>query len=100
MSEQLLISGIQAKDEIYETLTELVDRNRVKVLLAMDEEKTNKEIAEEADVSKRTVKRAKKDLQDADLIDKVKQGTYEKKLSVLDEPLMKNLIERRLEEDG
>lgn len=101
MSEQLLISGIQAKDEIFETLKELTsNENRIRILLEMDEDTTDREIADKVGVSRRTVINAKPDLEEANLIKETGGQSYSKTLSVLDEPLMKHLIEQRLEEDG
>jgi uncharacterized protein YerC len=92
-SEEAVLLALETRDALFESLYDMLSSdNYVKVLMGLEEGKTQTEIADDVGVGGGTVSRAVRELKEYDLAKETDDG-YKKTLSALDHPIIQHFYE-------
>lgn len=88
-----MLLALETREDLFESLYEMLSSdNYVRVLMALEEGKTQAEIADDVGVGRGTVSRAVSELKEYDLIEETDDG-YSKTLSALNHPMIQHFYE-------
>lgn len=95
-SEQAVLLALETRNELFDSLNEMLrSENYLKVLMALEPEKDQNQVAEEISVGQSTVSRAVKELLEFQLVEEVDDG-YKKTFPVLDHPMIQYFYEKEV----
>lgn len=93
MTEEAVLLALETRDDLFESLSEMLGSdNYISVLMALEEGMTQAELADEVGVSPATVSRAMDELKEYNLIEECDDG-YKKTLTALGHPMIKHFYE-------
>lgn len=99
-TEEALLLAIETRDDLFDSLEEmLTSENRLKVLMAVEEGKTQGDMAEEVGVGRATVSRSIDELKELEMVEETDDG-YRKILPVLDHPIIEHFFEEEFLNDA
>ncbi|MFC6757683.1 MULTISPECIES: helix-turn-helix domain-containing protein [Haloarcula] len=92
-TEEAVLLALETRNDLFQSLHEMLSSdNYVEVLMALEEGKTQTEIANEVGTSSATVSRAVGELEDFELIEEGENG-YKKTLPALDHPMIQHFYQ-------
>lgn len=95
-TEEAVLLALETREELFDSLHEILrSDNYVRVLMALEEGKTQSEIADKIGVGSATVSRAVQELLEFDLIEESENG-YKKTFPVLDHPMIQYFYENEV----
>ena len=93
VTEEAVLLALETREELFQSLYEMLSSdNYVRVLMALEERKTQTEIADDVGTSSATVSRAVTELEEYELIEEAEDG-YRKTLSSLNHPMIQHFYE-------
>lgn len=96
ISEESVLLAIDIREDLFEALSAMLSSdNYLRVLMALEETKSQTEVAEAIGVGGSTVSRAVRELLENDLIEETENG-YRKKLRVLDHPMIQYFYDKEV----
>lgn len=99
-SEEAVLLALNTREELFESLQEIISSDkRLNVLMALEEGKSQQQIADEVGVGNSTVSRAIEEFEDYDLINSTDNG-YGKTLTVLDHPIIQHYYDTEVRDNG
>jgi len=89
-TEEAVLLALETREDLFNSLHEMLSSdNYVKALMALEEGKTQADVAHEIGVSSMTVSRAVDELEKHDLIEEIEDG-WQKTLPALDHPMIQH----------
>ena len=93
VTEEAVLLALETREELFQSLYEMLSSdNYVRVIMALEEGKTQTEIADDVGTSSATVSRAVTELEEYELIEEAEDG-YRKTLSSLNHPMIQHFYE-------
>jgi predicted transcriptional regulator len=94
VSEEAVLLAIDTRHDLFDSLYEMLSSdNYVRVLMALEQGKSQTEIADDIDTGNSTVSRAITELQEYELIEETDNG-FKKSLSSLNHPMIQHFFEK------